>query len=59
MSSIYLTDNYFVLLQQQAALLGATDQEISNAQTEVALMRLIVEYTAALVAGGGGGGGGE
>ena len=46
--SAYLTDNIFVLLQQQAAILGATDEELSKAQTEVALQRLIVAYTAAI-----------
>lgn len=56
MPSAYNPDNIFVLWQQQAALLGAPDQEIAKAQTEMAIARLITTYLAALVAGGTGGG---
>ena len=48
--SAYNPDNIFTLWQQQAALLGAPDQEIAKAQTEMAIARLITTYLAALVA---------
>lgn len=50
----FLPNNEVELLKMQAALLGATASEISKAQQEVELLKLVVLYTAS---GGGGGGG--